>query len=188
MRRPQVPGRSWAQVDACARDVLRNVAPECLSVIQESPILRIFEGGLRDAYGIDYGVEELTYGTEAYFNPVANEIILDLQVYEDLCAGNPRARFTVAHEIGHGIMHGEYLKEIHSGNRQATVLNRGDIPHYRDPEKQANRFASEFLMPTPLVEAIIQQGGTPSDIMRIFHVSFTAAEIKDTNVRKNLGL
>ncbi|MDR2489736.1 MAG: ImmA/IrrE family metallo-endopeptidase [Desulfovibrio sp.] len=35
------------------------------------------------------------------------------------------------------------------------------MPHYRDPEKQANRFASEFLMPTPLVEAIIEQGGTP---------------------------
>ena len=188
MRRSQVPGLSWAQVDARARDVLCNVAPECLSVIQESPILRIFEGGLRDTYGIGYGVEELPYGTEAYFDPITNEIILDVQVYEDLCAGNPRARFTVAHEIGHGIMHGAYFKEIHSGNRKASVLNRGDIPHYRDPEKQANRFASEFLMPTPLVDTLIRQEGSPSDIMRIFHVSFTAAEIKYTNVRKNLGL
>lgn len=95
MRRSQVPGLSWAQVDARAREVLCNVAPECLSVIQESPILRIFQGGLRETYGIGYGVEELPYGTEAYFDPITNEIILDVQVYEDLCAGNPRARFTV---------------------------------------------------------------------------------------------
>jgi Predicted Zn peptidase len=188
MRRPQVPGRSWAQVDACARDVLCKVAPECLISIQETPILRIFEGGLRSAYGIGYGVEELPYGTEAYFDPITNEIILDIQVYEGLCAGNPRARFTVAHEIGHGIMHGAYFKEIHSGNRKATVLNRGDIPHYRDPEKQANRFASEFMMPAPSVEKIIKQGGTSHDIMSIFRASFTAAEIKNTNIRKNLGL
>ena len=188
MRRSQVPGQSWPQIDTRARGVLTTVAPECLRAAQQAPILRIFEGGLLKDYGIRDGVEELPFGTEAHFDPMTNEIILDVQVYLDLHDGNPRARFTVAHEIGHGIMHGAYFREIHSGNRKAKVLNRGEIPHYADPEKQANRFASEFLMPTPLVADLIKLGGTPHDIMRIFHVSFTAAEIKYTNVRKNLGL
>jgi hypothetical protein len=188
MRRPQVPGRSWLEVDSCARGVLAAVAPRCLRAAQKAPILRIFEGGLRKDYGIGYGVENLPFGTEACFDPVASEIILDEQVYDDLHNGTPRARFTVAHEIGHGIMHGRYLKEIHTGNRKVTMLNRGQIPAYADPEKQANRFASEFLMPTPLVADLIRQGGEIQDIMDVFQVSFMAAEIKYSNVLKNLGL
>lgn len=188
MRRFQVPGRSWPQVDASARSVLSTVAPQCLEEACAAPILQIFEGGLTEAYGVGYGVEELPYGTEARFDPGSNEIILDVQVYLDLYDGQSRARFTVAHEIGHAILHGRYYKEILTGNRKAKFLNRGDIPHYADPEKQANRFASEFLMPTPLVEELMRQGCSPLDLAHIFHVSFSAAEIKYTNVRKNLGL
>jgi Zn-dependent peptidase ImmA (M78 family) len=44
---------------------------------------------------------------------------------------NDRKRFTIAHELGHLLMHGE------------NPL----IPEHRDVETEANRFASEFLMP-----------------------------------------
>lgn len=45
---------------------------------------------------------------------------------------NDRKRFTLAHELGHLLMHNE---------------NNYPIPSYRDKEKEANNFASEFLMP-----------------------------------------
>lgn len=45
---------------------------------------------------------------------------------------NDRKRFTVAHELGHIIMH---------------KAGRNPIPEFRDREDEANRFASEFLMP-----------------------------------------
>lgn len=45
---------------------------------------------------------------------------------------NDRKRFTLAHELGHLVMH---------------ILNDTPISEYRDKEDEANRFASEFLMP-----------------------------------------
>jgi Zn-dependent peptidase ImmA (M78 family) len=50
---------------------------------------------------------------------------------------NDRKRFTVAHELGHIIMH----------------LSESFIfPDYRNKEDEANRFASEFLMPSDVIE------------------------------------
>ena len=43
---------------------------------------------------------------------------------------NDRKRFTLAHELGHLVLHSTFL-----------------VPEYRDKEKEANQFASEFLMP-----------------------------------------
>jgi Zn-dependent peptidase ImmA (M78 family) len=45
---------------------------------------------------------------------------------------NDRKRFTIAHELGHILLHNE---------------NNFPISSYRDKEKEANVFASEFLMP-----------------------------------------
>lgn len=45
---------------------------------------------------------------------------------------NDRKRFTIAHELGHILMHNE---------------NNFPISSFRDKEKEANQFASEFLMP-----------------------------------------
>lgn len=50
---------------------------------------------------------------------------------------NDRKRFTIAHELGHLIMH---------------VLGTFPIPSTRDKEDEANRFASEFLMPKEAIE------------------------------------
>jgi len=43
---------------------------------------------------------------------------------------NDHKRFTIAHELGHIIMHSSFL-----------------VPEYRNKEEEAHRFASEFLMP-----------------------------------------
>lgn len=48
-------------------------------------------------------------------------------------ASNDRKRFTIAHELGHLIMHSE---------KDFIIYN------YRDKEKEASEFASEFLMPS----------------------------------------
>ena len=45
---------------------------------------------------------------------------------------NDRKRFTIAHELGHLLMHS---------------INNPAIPDHRDKEFEANRFAGEFLMP-----------------------------------------
>lgn len=55
---------------------------------------------------------------------------------------NDRKRFTIAHELGHILLHNENLYPISS---------------YRDKEKEANIFASEFLMPENEIKNSLRQ-------------------------------
>lgn len=55
---------------------------------------------------------------------------------------NDRKRFTIAHELGHILLHNENLFPISS---------------YRDKEKEANIFASEFLMPESEIKNSLRQ-------------------------------
>ena len=50
---------------------------------------------------------------------------------------NDRKRFTLAHELGHILMHNE---------------SNFPVSDYRDKEKEANEFASEFLMPESAIK------------------------------------
>jgi hypothetical protein len=63
-------------------------------------------------------------------------------VYDALCNGVPRARFTAAHELGHLF--------LHSGESRPRAVNaiRNTMPRDRSSEKQANEFAASFLMPS----------------------------------------
>lgn len=97
------------------------------------------------------------------------KIILPESVYEALYMDDGRARFTVAHEIGHLILHPKH--------RLSLSRNVGEVvPAFRDPEKQANRFAAALLMPKRLL--VNYRSATVADIMDIFGVSNQAAEIR----------
>ena len=67
-----------------------------------------------------------------------NEIILRLDVYEGACAGDPRSRFTAAHEFAHYLMH---------RNISLARVRDGDDKIYCDSEWQADSFAGRLLMP-----------------------------------------
>ena len=76
--------------------------------------------------------------------PEENLIKIREDVYERAINGVPRDRFTIAHEIGHLI--------LHTDNRIALArdMDMVNIPSYRDPEWQANTFAGELLVPYEL--------------------------------------
>ncbi len=94
-------------------------------------------------------------------------ICLREDVYEGACAGNGRDRYTLTHEIGHLILHSD----------ERLALNRATtdrVPAYKDPEWQANTFASFLLMPTKLV----REYHDIEEISDDFGVSYEAAEIR----------
>ncbi len=63
---------------------------------------------------------------------------LRVDVYEDACRGDGRARFTACHELAHYVLH----------RRLALPRMRDDsIPIYQDSEWQADVFAASLLMP-----------------------------------------
>ncbi|MBL0929935.1 MAG: ImmA/IrrE family metallo-endopeptidase [Alphaproteobacteria bacterium] len=83
-------------------------------------------------------------------------------VYEGAIKGNGRDRFTLAHEVGHIILHNEpYL---------ARHMETNKLPTYCDPEWQANAFAGELLIPIDLARII----KNPKDATRVFGVSEAA--------------
>lgn len=71
--------------------------------------------------------------------PSENRIRIREDVYERACNGYGRDRLTMAHELGHLLLH----------RVETITLARedGDIPPYKDPEWQANAFSGELLVP-----------------------------------------
>ena len=69
--------------------------------------------------------------------PSENRIRIREDVYERACNGYGRDRLTMAHELGHLLLHRVELITL--------AREDGDIPPYKDPEWQANAFAGELL-------------------------------------------
>lgn len=138
--------------------------------------------------GITYDMVEdkdhsiLVPGVEATYYPDGDEdpaipgrqtgvIVFRNSVYVEACGGDPRARFTVAHEYGHA-----FLGHRRTFNRVAP----GAHYPWNDSEAQANAFAAAFLMPTEQIE---EEGlRTSLDIARYFGVSRPAAAFRLNNV------
>ncbi|MGV3615754.1 MAG: ImmA/IrrE family metallo-endopeptidase [Fimbriimonas sp.] len=67
-------------------------------------------------------------------------------------ATTPRGRFSIAHELGHW--------EMHPDGNQFWICTADQIHRYQGSamEVEANAFASELLMPTPLFQPLCRQG------------------------------
>ena len=101
-----------------------------------------------------------------------------------------RRRFTIAHEIGHYCLH-----TMHSNmgfiDTDSTIMNKysGKLDTY---EKEANRFATELLMPYKLIiskgEELSEDRPSKEDFVRrmvdAFDVSFEAMRYR----LKNIGI
>lgn len=89
--------------------------------------------------------------------------------------GDPanRQRFTVAHELGHLLLHpyGQmYRDTTFSGSAS---------------EAEANRFAADLLMPKGMMQKYLRiTGGNLPSMARIFGVSLRAMEIRVDNLRR----
>jgi len=96
-----------------------------------------------------------------------------------------RKRFTIAHEIGHFLMHSDYLNK---GNEAITeikqpTLNRPSSADEIEPEQkkreiEANAFAAELLMPEDEFKKVFTQSNKIEDVAETFHVSPSAVTIR----------
>lgn len=114
-------------------------------------------------------------GAEAITYPDRQQMLISASVYEGACNGNGRDRFTLAHELGHLILH----KGVSSYARQTSE----DRDHrvYEDSEWQADTFAAEFLMPYDEVRSFCC---TVGDIKSRFGVSWSAAGHRLASIKK----
>lgn len=113
------------------------------------------------------GIHGLTYPEDGCIN-------IREDIYEGACNGNGRDRFTLAHELGHYLLH----------NKDNVNLARRDseIPSkiYENSEWQADTFAAELLMPYNLIDT-----DNVYDIAEEYGVSISAASIRAKKIYKH---
>ena len=105
-------------------------------------------------------------GREAEMNPYEYCIRIQEPVYVKAMNGDGHCRFTIAHEIGHFIMH---RNQTLAFGRKAE---NGNIPTYMNSEWQADVFARNLLAPFSLAHKMI-----PQAIESVFGVSRSVADI-----------
>jgi len=98
-----------------------------------------------------------------------------------------RKRFTIAHEIGHFLLHHDYLSR---GNEAITEIKQpfGELNRpaesisMKEEEKkreiEANRFAAELLMPSEEFKEAFEQADNIEDIADKFYVSPSAVAVR----------
>lgn len=113
---------------------------------------------------------------EAKTDIINGTIYIKQSIYEEAYSEKYcRANFTIAHEIGHFILH--RVLNLISFSR---VANTNQKKPYEDPEWQANTFASELLMP---YEECLDLN--PNRIRRRYHVTQAAAQTRYNKIHNN---
>jgi Zn-dependent peptidase ImmA (M78 family) len=87
-------------------------------------------------------------------------------VYDRLHNGGERERFTAAHELGHLLLHTGEARP-----RAVEPIRSNTIAASQSSERQADAFASSFLMP----EFIVREFATPTELSSGCRVSLSAA-------------
>jgi hypothetical protein len=178
-----VPGMPWKSIDVIVTRFIDNFYPELLNNPGEFPVQEFLELKL-SKIGYDYEIAELPHGKEAETDFQEKVIRISVSTYEALCRNEGRARFTVMHEIGHAILHDKYFRGIIRKERPNIILNRKKIPAYKDPECQANVFASSALMPTKFIKGMCLRGTDEYEIAAMFAVSYSTALYRIKNLDK----
>lgn len=171
----KVPPLSKDRIDAVANKFRTAVLD--VNTDQYIDMVYLIENFLPTTLGVNFDILEMSVlgPIEAATNPDKGELIIREDVYEALVdPTNPmhgRARFTLAHEVGHLVLH-----EGPALHRQTSVSQHRI---YEDSEWQADYFASEFLMPKVGCKDLEIR-----DIQQRYGVSYTAARIKYEQLNK----
>ena len=107
----------------------------------------------------------------AYAQSYPDEHLIQVResVYYGAINNNGRDRFTLCHELGHCIFHGQKNISYLRADRE--------LEKYKDPEWQADTFAGELLVPEEIARTC-----TVLEISKKCVVSYTAAEIQKKRV------
>ena len=118
---------------------------------------------------------EMRLDKHAYTDPETNEIVIREDIYERARNGEGRDRFTIAHEIGHYILHNTRLLKL------TRVYQNEKIKPYEDVEWQADAFAGELLC--PMIAIIDMDAETAS---KYYGVSLQAAKAQKKKSKRCL--
>jgi Zn-dependent peptidase ImmA (M78 family) len=170
-----VPPRSTKKVEEIAlawRDALgapNDWAPDMIDLLENR--LPTFFPSFALVVRPDHEMGDAEAFTE--FNPP--QIVVRESVYRAAARRDGRSRMTLAHELGHLVMHAgvQTNPRMTSGNQRAPTHKI-----YETAEWQAKKFASLFLMPTH----VVRQFASADEVVAYCLVSQQAALIRFNEV------
>lgn len=146
----KVKGMSRIQIRKITLD-LRSALQRFLPEVNNPkfPIVLVIEA-LATLKAFDFRIvhesEMSTKGNMAEYDPFKNTMLIREDVYDRACDGHGRDRLTLAHELGHFLMH-----------RTQLVFGRASTENHKifeNAEWQADCFAGELLFPPGIVNAL----------------------------------
>ncbi|MDD4096117.1 MAG: ImmA/IrrE family metallo-endopeptidase [Oscillospiraceae bacterium] len=141
------------------------------------PVVEIIEWLSRDGNSGDIGfdfevVDDNSLNHYADYNPITRVLKVQQSVYLGACNNNGRDRFTLAHELGHVVLHS-------CVNNFAREKTGSCPPAFRNPEWQANTFGSALLIDRDQIGNM-----SPAEVANKCGTSLQAAEIAVNDKKK----
>lgn len=154
------PGLTLADVNRKANEFLQRYNPSGNLPI---PIEEIVELQMNIAIVVVPGIKKLL-GIDAFINSDFSQITIDEYAYEHY---PERIKFSIAHEIGHSILHADWYKNHGPRSLDEYLTFHERISHeaYKYLEIQANTFAGLVLVPTTSLSRLLNTklGRAPSN-------------------------
>jgi len=106
--------------------------------------------------------------------------------------GKSRVRFTIAHELGHYILHSKTKPLFIDRNKKVLYRDFNSSTGELKLEREANTFAASLLMPKFLIEAELENKNEEIDIVKSlsekFNVSSQAMSFRLANLDYDFGM
>lgn len=99
---------------------------------------------------------QVQFGLEGMLSQDLTRISVDERVMENVA---PRYRFTLAHELGHYVLHGDAIRTHlkNPGDEPLMLWETLNSTEYKRAEWQANTFASSILMPASHLQDVFSE-------------------------------
>jgi Zn-dependent peptidase ImmA (M78 family) len=158
-------------------EIIQKFQPEMLIKPMAFDIERFYECDLAELTGVEPVYEELPLEVHGYTDVEQMKCVISKQLADD-ASRIQFFRSTVAHEVGHVVIHVPEFRQrkamirlIHNQEDVSLRLYREeDILPYRNPEWQAWWFAKSLLMPGVMVRKAIEAGYDEYDLAEAFQV------------------
>lgn len=178
----RVPPLSTAAIEASAYAFLYDVAPEHLRFARPLNILHLIDYALPQLKAINFGPVEDAQLPDAYAKAIHGgapgqpiDVLMRKSEWDALERGGPSShhpRASVAHEIGHCVLH---VPEIRRRRAQGLGLPRQlrstDLETFENPEWQAWCFAGFLLAPRSMIMQIPTSLRSPGLLAEVFGCS-----------------
>ena len=159
------------KVSPMSRMGMRNVTNSLkkqfsIPIDKPFPIVKFLEYVLA-GLGLKYEIvpDEEMRGVYAEAIPERGLLRISETTYNGACDGVHRDKFTIAHEIGHLL--------LHVPERVSFARSLDEIKPYESPEWQANTFAGELLVHTDFIKGL-----SVEEVANKYEVSIAVARIQ----------